>query len=132
MPLELSPRSPGLLKFRAPSSAPLTNVAQTVKLVQGKVWALRIQSPIGNVIPTFIKFFDALIADVTVGTTVPVAVWCVPAYVNPQLGYLHIQPHTLELHKFETAISVLATSVQADTGAQTAPTTGVIAEIYYS
>jgi hypothetical protein len=129
--LDLSPRSPGLLKFRAPSSAPLTNVAQQLKAGSGKVCAVFIQSPIGNVIPTFIKFYDALAANVTPGTTIPVKVLCVPAYVAPQLGTLQLPPGFFELHHFDTAISVLATSVQADTGTQTAPTTGVIAEISF-
>lgn len=129
--MNLNPLSPGLLKFRAPTSAPLTNVAQAVKATAGKVYGVRVQSPIGNILPTFIKFFDVAAASVVVGTTVPVMVLAVPAYVAPNTGQLLIVPFDWEIHKFDTAISVLATSVMADTGAQTAPTTGVIAEIQY-
>jgi hypothetical protein len=129
---QLASTAAAFSKFRAPTSAPLTNAAQAIKASAGNVFGVRIHSPAGNVIPTYIKFFNVAAASVVVGTTVPVLVLPVPAYDGTNTGHLLIVPGPTPIENFSTAISAIATSVLADTGAQTAPTTGVIAEIHYA
>lgn len=121
----------GLTKLRIPGSAPLLAAAQVVKASAGKVFGVRAHSPAANILPSYVKFFNVAAASVVVGTTVPVMVLKVPAFDDPETGQLLIVPGPLELEAFSTAISCLATSVLADTGAQTAPTSGLIVEIHY-
>lgn len=122
----------GMSKFRAGTAAPLVATTQAVKASAGSVFGVRVQSPATNVLPTYIKFFNAAAGSVTPGTTVPVLVLEVPAFDDPNTGQLLIVPGAYPIEDFSTAISVLATSVLSDSGAQTAPTTGVIAEIHYA
>lgn len=111
----------GLSSFRTTNAVPLTNVAQAVKASAGNLYGLVAINP--NTAPIFLKFFNVAAAGVTPGTTVPARVYEIPAADGVNNGQLLITPDAMPLKYFSTAISVLATSVLADTGAQTAPTT---------
>ncbi len=127
--LNRNPLSPGLLKFRAGTASLLLATKQVIKAAPGKVYGISVIN--SNAVPEYVKFYDALTADVTVGTTVPVMVRMVPANDGTNDGQLIIEPGEEELHKFETGIVIIATSVRADTGTQTAPSAGLLAEVRF-
>ena len=79
----------------------VTNTDVAVKTRPGKLYGYHVENP--NASKVFVQFFDALIADVTVGTTTPKFALAVPAS-----GVLD---HLFQLGvDFDTAITIAVTT----------------------
>jgi|SRR5687768_4694935 hypothetical protein len=101
-----------------------TNLLATdveVKPVPGKVYWVEIHNT--NAAVEFVHFYDALAANVTVGTTTPVFSLGVAAS-----GQRYIMPADFPIHEFGTAITIAASTTA--TG-NTAPGTGLVVHIGY-
>lgn len=112
----VSATATGLTAFR---NAALTNTATTVKAAAGRVHYFDFYNP--NAAVVFVNFYNALIANVTVGTTTPVWTIAVPPGVS-RSDYLNSSI------SFATGISV---SVTAAVTGNTAPTTPILANVAY-
>ncbi len=84
----------------------LTKLKTTIKVVAGNVYGWNIIN--SNAFDIFVKFYDALIADVTVGTTVPKLTIRIPAN-----GSIYQSPDSVQ-HAFSIGIVYLATKFVAD------------------
>lgn len=80
-----------------------------------------------NTADTYLKFYDALSANVTVGTTTPVMVLHIPGGGS----IVELARANAEHYIFTTAMTIAAVTTLADSGS-TAPTTAIYVELYYS
>lgn len=85
----------------------LTKIKTTVKVGETNLMGWNIINP--NATAVYVKFYDALLADVTVGTTVPILTLMVPAN-----GSVYQQPDCIQQNA-SVGLVVLATSLLADT-----------------
>lgn len=85
----------------------LTKIKTTVKTGAANLMGWNIINP--NATAVYVKFYDKLIADVTVGTTVPILTLMVPAN-----GSVYQQPDCIQASA-SLGLVVLATSLLADT-----------------
>jgi hypothetical protein len=127
---EVGTSAAGVSWFRAGSSALLLAAPREIKASGGNVYGMHLLNP--NAVAIFVKFFNVAAGSVVSGTTVPVHVVMVPAGVGSNHGQVMIAPDAFPLWNFSAAISVLATSVFADGGEQTAPGAGLMAEFAYA
>jgi hypothetical protein len=97
----------------------LTNSAQVVKGSAGKFGGYYVYNP--NSSATYVLVYNVAAASVTVGTTTPKLVFCIPATAGANLEILAGIP-------FDTAMSIAATTTG---GGNTAPTTALEAMIWY-
>lgn len=97
----------------------LTNTAQVIKGSAGKFGGYYIYNPNSSV--AYVIVYDVAAASVTVGTTNPKLVFCIPATGGANLEILAGIP-------FGTAMSVAATTTG---GGSTAPSTALEAMIWY-
>lgn len=104
-------------------SAAVTNTAVSVKASAGQLYGLNLVNL--TAAACYVKFFNLAAGSVVVGTTVPTRTFQIPASSS-----LVIRGNDMPFG-FSTAISVLATSVAADTGTQTAATTLPIIDLDY-
>lgn len=112
--------SPGYSKFRQTN---VTNTPVAVKASSGNVYGWNVVNLNSGEI--FVKLFNAATGSITPGTTPPATTLLIPA--NGSIVYTDA---TFPLN-FGTAISVLVTTVGADTGAQTAAAILPIIELWY-
>lgn len=96
---------------------------QAVKSEAGRLLGWNIINP--NDEPVYLKFYDAAVGDVTVGTTVPVLTLQIPAN-----GSIYQEPNCVQ-QIFSTAIVIAATKLLADTDT-TAPDTAIQVNIKYN
>lgn len=120
----------GILELILPTSALLLGTALAIKANPGNVFGWAFINP--NTVPIYVKFFNVAAANVTPGTTLPTHRIMIPANDATNDGQLIYGPTHFRLWNFPSAISWLATSVRLDTGAQTAPGSGILAEVYYT
>lgn len=97
----------------------LTNTAQVIKGSAGKFGGYYIYNP--NSSATYVLVYDVAAASVTVGTTTPKLVFCIPATAGANLELLAGVP-------FGTAMSIAATTTG---GGNTAPSTALEVMIFY-
>lgn len=108
----------GLTPYR---NQALSNAPASVKTSQGRVFGYHIANP--NTSWSYIHIYNALVANVTVGTTVPIASFGIPA--NAVLdGYWNLSD------TFSTAITLAATISPLNTVA-TAPTNALLVQLAY-
>lgn len=111
--------APGLSTSR---TVALSNTATAVKASAGNVFGYHIQNP--NNSDAYLQFYDASTGSVVVGTTTPkVTIWV------PANGAIDGPTSTEYAIAYATAITIAATTTI--TGG-TAPSTGLLANIYYS
>lgn len=101
------------------SSTALTNSAQSVKATAGQLGGWYIYNP--NTSATYVIIYNVASGSVTVGTTNPKLVLCIPASSAANLEIVNGIA-------FDTAISVAATTTG---GGNTAPTTALEANFWY-
>ena len=119
-----SPNGPGgLTKFR---SLAVTSTDVSVKAAPGAIHAWNIVNLHSAAI--YVKFYDALVANVTVGTTVPVATLQVPA--NSSISHRPAMGGALPLW-FTTGIAVAVVTGAADNNTTAAATLPII-ELEYA
>jgi hypothetical protein len=106
----------------------LTNTAQTIKSSGGSVMGWNFINI--NSVAVYIKFYNALIADVTVGTTTPILTVAVPAGSATNPGINMVTPDLVPFEVFSTAISFACVTGLAD-NSNTAPTTAIHASVRY-
>ena len=106
----------------------LTNTAQTIKSSSGSVMGWNFINI--NSVAVYIKFYNALIADVTVGTTTPVLTVAVPAGSATNPGINMVTPDLVPFEVFSTAISFACVTGLAD-NSNTAPATAIHASVRY-
>ncbi len=97
----------------------LTATAQVIKGSAGKFGGYYIYNP--NATATYVILYDIAAASVTVGTSTPKLVFCIPATAGANLELLAGIP-------FGTAMSIAATTTG---GGNTAPSTALEAMIFY-
>lgn len=97
----------------------LTNSAQVIKGSAGKFGGYYIYNP--NSAATYVIIYNVAAASVTVGTTNPTLVFCIPATAGANLELLAGIP-------FGTAMSIAATTTG---GGNSAPATALEAMIFY-
>jgi hypothetical protein len=97
----------------------LTATAQVIKGSAGKFGGYYIYNP--NATATYVILYDIAAASVTVGTSTPKLVFCIPATAGANLELLAGIP-------FGTAMSIAATTTG---GGNTAPSTALEAIIFY-
>lgn len=97
----------------------LTSTAQVIKGSAGKFGGYYIYNP--NATATYVILYDIAAASVTVGTSTPKLVFCIPATAGANLELLAGIP-------FGTAMSIAATTTG---GGNTAPSTALEAMIFY-
>lgn len=97
----------------------LTNSAQVIKASAGQVYGWYIYNP--NSSAAYVVLYDIAAASVTVGTSTPKMVLCIPATAAANLSGTHGIA-------FATAISIAAATTG---GGNTAPTTALEATIFY-
>lgn len=97
----------------------LTATAQVIKGSAGKFGGYYIYNP--NATATYVILYDIAAASVTVGTSTPKLVFCIPATAGANLELLAGIP-------FGTAMSITATTTG---GGNTAPSTALEAMIFY-
>lgn len=101
------------------------NTAQTIKAGPGWLYMLEVSNP--NTADAFIQLFDALAADVTVGTTTPKHSFLVPAGASAtQRGAM--DRVWVEGLAFETGITYACTTTPTGNGD---PTTGLTVNANY-
>ena len=83
-----------------------------------------------NTVPVYVKFYNATVANVTVGTTTPLAVVEVPAGDGTTSGSVVLSPGSISYRFFNTALTVAAVTGIAD-NSTTAPSTAVYIEALY-
>lgn len=99
----------------------LKNTAQSVKGSVGNLFGMTIQNLDASI--NYIKFYNS--ASPTVGSTTPVLTLAIAASSS-----LTIAPTAIAMANFATAISVAVTTGVGDAD-NTAPTNGVLAQIFY-
>lgn len=119
-----TPDDPGFSLYR---NWALTNTKQTVKAAPGNVYGLKIINP--HTAPVYVKFYDALVADVTVGVNTPKFVVPVPANDGTNNGVTWLAPDHPMMY-FAVGITIACVTELADSGT-TAPGTVNAAEIQY-
>lgn len=100
----------------------LSNTDVTVKATAGRVYSWYFKNPDATH-AAWVHFYNATIANVTVGTTIPV--WSVEVPANGTNEYVFVVPMS-----FATAITIAATSSEAH-DVSTAPTTALVAFVGY-
>lgn len=111
----------------APSTARftnLTNTAQSIKASSGNFYGLNVINTTASI--AYIKLYNTASGSVTVGTTAVVNTYQIPAS-----GSLLIEPNSMPLQFFSTAISVACTTGSADSDT-TAPASNLIAVFKYA
>jgi hypothetical protein len=105
----------------------LTNTKQSVKAGPGNVYGLKIINPAA--VPVYVKFYDALVASVTVGFTTPKFVVPVPANDGTNNGVTWLAPDHPMMY-FAAGITIACVTELADSGTS-APASVNAAEIQY-
>ena len=106
----------------------LTSTAQTIKTSNGSVMGWNFINV--NSSAVYVKFYNALIANVTVGTTTPVLTVAVPAGSATNPGINMVTPDLVPFEVFSTAISFACVTGLAD-NSNTAPATAIHASVRY-
>lgn len=106
----------------------LTSTAQTIKTSSGSVMGWNFINV--NTSAVYVKFYNALIADVTVGGTTPVLTVAVPAGSATNPGINMVTPDLVPFEVFNTAISFACVTGLAD-NSNTAPATAIHASVRY-
>ena len=106
----------------------LTSTAQTIKTSSGSVMGWNFINV--NSMAVYVKFYNALIANVTVGTTTPILTVAVPAGSSTNPGINMVTPDLVPFEVFSTAISFACVTGLAD-NSNTAPTTAIHASVRY-
>ena len=110
----------GLLSFRNTS---LTNTASQIKATAGQTRGWNLINP--NTVPVYIKFYDALAANVVVGTTAVLRTLAIPSG-----GAFYLEAQSVSQDDFLTAISIACVTGLLDSNA-TAPAIAIHAEMRY-
>lgn len=97
----------------------LTNSAQAIKASAGQLYGYYIYNP--NSSATYVMVYNVAHGSVTVGTTTPQMVFCIPATSGANLDLTHGIA-------FSTAMSIAAATTG---GGNTAPTTALEAMVFY-
>ena len=96
------------------------NTAQAVKAAPGRIYAMEVSNP--NTANAFIQLFDALAANVTVGTTTPKQSYIVPASGAMDKSFAD--------SPLEFGVGITYACTTTATGS-TDPTTGLVVNIQY-
>lgn len=117
---------PGYSWFRRPSN--LDETKREIKSSAGNIYSYTFVNP--NTVPVYAKFYDALVGDVTVGTTVPVKTVAIPASDGVSPGIVSFDVNGQALKAFATGIVIAVVTGLADnsTGALTSD---IHAEVAY-
>lgn len=107
-------------------STALTSADQTVRTTPGELMGYNFINV--NLVPVYVKFYNDIIANVTVGTTVPVKVIMVPAGTATSPGSVFFHSDKQSLLNFSIAISLACVTGLAD-NSTAAPTTAIYSEI---
>ena len=117
--------NPGYSYYRQTA---LDETKRSVKANAGNVYGFTFIN--SNTVPVYIKFYNALVGDVTVGTTVPLTVLMVPAGNGTTPGQVVATVEDAPFAHFNTGITIAAVTGVADSSTG-APTTDLHAEVVY-
>jgi hypothetical protein len=121
---QLSKRA--ILSYRNTS---LSSTKQQIKGSAGDLFGWNFINP--NTADVFVKFWDAALASVTVGTTAPVLTLCIPAASSASVSGIFYQDIQAEPQLiFSTAIVIAAVTGLADSST-TAPATAIHCGVRY-
>lgn len=113
---------PGYTRYR---NTALAATKQSVKAGPGNLFAVNLINV--NTVPAYVKFYDALVGDVTVGTTVPILTLMVPAGDGTTPGVII---GDIPVTHFTTAITLATVAGLGDDSAAALPL-AVYAEITF-
>ncbi len=111
-----------LIHTKVTSAAAQQATKATVFTGPGKLLGISIENPASNAI-TYVQLFDALAADVTVGSTTPKYAFAVDAAAASHVTVRDIKPSNVVLMEFNKGLVVAATTTA--TG-NTDPSAGVL------
>lgn len=115
----ISSADPGFTNYR---NTALSATKQAVVAAACALWGVNLINV--NTSPVYLKCYDALAADVTVGTTTPVLTLVVPAGDGTTPGALLITPDVLPVRAFATGLTIACVTGLAD-NSTAAPTTAI-------
>lgn len=115
--------SGGLSIFR---SLDIDETEEAVKTTAGSIYGLWVTNTATTT--RWIKFYDATVATVVVGTTTPVITFGIPGNTSDNIAGLVASTHGIA---FATAITVAATTGVADTDTGAPATNDVIINVFY-
>lgn len=119
--------SDSILDKRFPTSAPLLSVKQSIVDAPGKLMGFNFINQ--NTVAVYIRFYNSLVAGVTVGTTIPVLTLVIPPGDGTTPGFIYQESNAIQ-HLFSTGIVVSASTDISDTGVAI-PATGIIGNVKY-
>lgn len=116
---------PGFAKYR---NTALTSTDVQVKAGQSNLFGFTFVNV--NTSPVYVKVYDGLAANVTVGTTAPIAVIEVPAGDGTTSGTVILAPGTISFRFVNSGLTIAAVTGLAD-NSSSAPSTAIYAELLY-
>lgn len=116
---------PGFAKYR---NTALTSTDVQVKAGQSNLFGFTFVNV--NTSPVYVKVYDGLAANVTVGSTAPVAVIEVPAGDGTTSGVVILAPGTVSYRFVNSGLTIAAVTGLAD-NSSAAPATAIYAELLY-
>lgn len=118
-------QDPGFGRFR---NTALTSTPVAIKTFQASVYGYTLINP--NTTPVYVKFYNATVANTTVGTTVPQAVIMVPPGDATTPGIVYLAAGSVSYQFFQLACTVAVVTGRAD-NSTAAPGTAIYAEALY-
>ena len=115
----------GVLAYR---NTALSATKSQVKGSAGAILSLYISNP--NLVPVWVKFYNAPAASVTVGTTTPVRARVVPPGDGSTPGFLEVTADAQLWAYFSAGITLAAVTALAD-ASTAAPASALYAEVAY-
>jgi hypothetical protein len=114
--------------FLSRRNTALSNTPFTIKTSPGSVMGWNFINV--NPVTVYVKFYNAVIANVTVGTTAPLLTIAVPPGVMTNAAFHFQEPSSIPQEVFDTAISIACVTGLADNN-NTAPSTAIHASVRY-
>jgi hypothetical protein len=117
------------LAYTSYRNTALSSVKQQIKGSPGNIHGWNFINP--NTTDVYVKIYDALVANVTVGTTVPVFTLCIPAAASASICGIFFQDVNSQPQFIcTTGITIAAVTGLAD-NSTTAPSTAIHCSVRY-
>jgi hypothetical protein len=114
--------------FLSKRNTALSNTPFTIKTSPGSVMGWNFINV--NPVTVYVKFYNAVIANVTVGTTAPLLTIAIPPGVMTNAAFHFQESSSIPQEVFDTAISIACVTGLADNN-NTAPSTAIHASVRY-
>lgn len=115
----VSSADPGFASYR---NTALSATKQTVVAAATTLWGVNLINP--NTVPVYLKLYNALVGDVTVGTTAPAMTIAVPAGDGVTPGIFFARPGSVAIRAFSTGLTAAVVTGLADSSTA-APATAI-------